>query len=348
MDRRQFALSLAAGAPVPAASAQQSRKLRVGAMAVGEYTFWGIWADILSAKGKLGGGLLNMEITHCWDVNPKLAAEFAAKYDCVSVPRYDGMLGKVDAIAFGGIYETPWQHLLARPYVDARVPTYLSRPFAYRLGDLDSILELAARRGTPLMATSVQEHSSQASFLRERIKRVGTIKAVHATSWSNEYPGHFHAQWFVPKALGFDVDKVSLITDDERNATYMQETMLFRGRDGQPPFLAAIAAATEHHYLAVNVIGDKGTESVTVDRSPDVRETLYAYFAPQLFDMQRTFQGEHYQPFETIRKKTKNFLAGYYSHLERGGQLVGVDSVPADWSPRHLKPNWIDPSIFGA
>ena len=346
MDRRQFAFSLAAGALTVGASAQRPRKLRVGAMAVGEYTFWGIWADILSPKGKLGGGLLDMEITHCWDVNPKLAAEFGAKFGCTAVTRYDGMLGKVDAIAFGGIYETPWQHLLARPYVDARVPTYLSRPFAYRLRDLDSILDLAAKRGTPLMATSVQEHYSQASFLRERIKRVGIIKAVHATSWSNEYPGHFHAQWFLPKALGFDVEKVALITDDERNATYMQESMLFRGRDGQPPFVAAITAATEHHYLSVNVIGDKGTESVTVDRSPDARETLYAYFAPQLFDMQRTFQGENYQPFETIRKKTKTFLAGYYSHLERGGQLVGVDSVPADWSPRYLKPDWIDSSIF--
>ena len=56
MDRRQFALSLAAPAP-PVAAQQQPRKLRVGAMAVGEYTFWGIWADILSGERQEAGGL---------------------------------------------------------------------------------------------------------------------------------------------------------------------------------------------------------------------------------------------------------------------------------------------------
>lgn len=323
-----------------------SRKLRVGAMNVGDFSFWGIWADILSPQGGLGTSLFNMEVTQCWDVNPKLAAEFAAKYGCAVAPRYDAMLGQVDAVAFGGMYEVPWQHLLARPYVAAGVPTYLGRPFSYRLRDLDSILELAAKHNTPLMATSVQEHYPQASFLRDRLKRVGVIKAVHGVGWSTEYPGHFHIQWFLPKALGFDVDKVALVTDDERNARYLQETMLFKGGPGQPPFLAALHAATDDHYLYVNVIGDRGRETITMDRSPDRKETLYNYFAPQLLDMQRTFEGKSYEPFETIRKKTKLFLAGYYSHLEKGGALVPVDAVPADWSPRYLKPGWIDDAMF--
>ena len=69
------------------------------------------------------------------------------------------------------------------------MPTYLSRPFSYRLRDIDSILELAAKHGTPVMATSVQEHYSQASYLKDRLNRVGVIKAVHGAGWSEEYPG---------------------------------------------------------------------------------------------------------------------------------------------------------------
>ena len=73
-DRRSFLASMAAGAWLPAAVSQAraessrtpDRKIRVGALNVGEYTFWGIWAEILAAKGLFGGGLLNMEITHCW------------------------------------------------------------------------------------------------------------------------------------------------------------------------------------------------------------------------------------------------------------------------------------------
>ncbi len=74
-------------------------------------------------------------------------------------------------------------------------------------------------------------------------------------------------------------------------------------------------------------------------------QTLH-YFAPQLVDMQRTFEGNSYQSFDVIRKKTENFLAGYYSHLERGGALIPVKSVPMDWSPRYFRLGWVDESIF--
>ena len=353
-DRRTFLASTAAAmmAPLSATNVQgqptesAGRKIRVGAFNVGEYTFWGIWADILSPQGAFGTNLLNMEVTHCWDVNPKLAEKFAAKYHCKAVTKYDAMVGKVDAIAFGGLYEVPWQHLLARPYVEAGIPTYLSRPFSYRLRDIDSILNLAAKYGTPLMATSCQEHYYQASYLNERLKHCGVIKAVHGICRSDEYPAHFHVQWFILKALGYDVLKASLLTDDERKATYLQETMLFGGDEGQPPFLATLHGVTGSHHLYLKVMGDQGAESITMDRSPDRKETLYAYFAPQLVDMQRTFEGNNYQSFDVIRKKTEVFLAGYYSHLEKRGQLVPVTSVPSDWSPRHFKPGWIDESIF--
>ena len=355
-NRRSFLTSLAAGSWVagvpPKGQAEAvkppSRKIRVGAMNVGEYTFWGIWADILSAQGPFSGRLLNMEITHCWDVNPKLAKEFAAKYDCVAVDRYDGMLGKVDAIGFGGLYEVPWQHRLARPYVEAGVPTYLSRPFSYRLRDIDWILNLAAKHSTPLMATSVQEHYYQASYLKERLGNVGVIKGVHGLCFTDEFPAHFHLQWFILRALGYEVEKVSLFTDDERKASYLQETLLFRSQAGQPSFPAALQGVPDTHHLYLKVTGNKGSETVTMDRSPDRRETLYSYFAPQLLDMQQTFEGKNYQPLDVIRKKTQIFLAGYYSYLERDGSLFPVDQVPIDWSPRHFKPGWVDESIFRA
>ena len=162
-----------------------------------------------------------MEITHCWDVNPQLGQKFADRYGCEVVSTYDGMIGKVDAIAFGGFYEVPWQHLLARPYVQAGIPTCLSRPFSYRLRDIDSILDLAAKHNTPLMATSCQEHYYEHTSLKDRLENCGTIKAVHGTCVSNEYPAHFHIQWAILRSLGYEVEKVSLLTDDERKATYL-------------------------------------------------------------------------------------------------------------------------------
>ena len=321
-------------------------KIRLGAFNVGEYTFWPYWADALSPQGSLGSALLNMEVTHCWDVDFAKAAAFADKFGCQPVAAYDGMLGQVDAIAFGGFYEVPWQHRLARPYIEAGVPTYLSRPFAYCLQDLDQLLDLAARRGTPILATNVYEHFPQATILRGRLDQMGTIKSVHGICHSSEYPAHFHLPFFLLKALGYQAEKVSVLTDDPLSCAYLQETILFKGNDAQPPFLASLHAATETPYLYLQIVGDQGTDSIEVTRSPDPRQTLYHFFAPQLLAMQQVFQGGEMPSFDTIRHKTLLFLAGYYSHLERGGALVDLHSVPPDWSPPPYKPGWIDESIF--
>ena len=43
------------------------KKIRLGALNVGEYSFWGIWAEALAQQGPFGTSLFNMELTHCWE-----------------------------------------------------------------------------------------------------------------------------------------------------------------------------------------------------------------------------------------------------------------------------------------
>ena len=323
-----------------------TRKIRLGALCVGEYSFWPIWMKALTATSPLGAPIAGMEVTHCWDVNPEQAAGFGDQHGCEPVDRFDAMLGQVDAIAFGGLYEVPWQHLLARPYVDAGLPTYLSRPFAYSLRDIDSLLELAAKRNTPLMATNVFEHFPQATILRDRLSAIGKVKSAFGSCHSSEYPGHFHLPSFVHRVFGYDVEAVSLLTDDAWSCAYLQQTLLFSGNDAHPPFLASLHASRDVPYLSMRVIGDRGSDETEVTRSSDEGETLYHFFAPQIMAMQRTFQGNLFQPLDVIRRKLQIFLTGYYSHLERRGALVPVDELPADWSPPPPRPGWIDDSVF--
>ena len=69
-----------------------------------DYTFWGIWADLLSPQGRyLGTSALRMRPTHVWDKNVKKAQDFATQWGCQVVDRYDGMVGKVDAVLNGRV-----------------------------------------------------------------------------------------------------------------------------------------------------------------------------------------------------------------------------------------------------
>jgi hypothetical protein len=101
--------------------------MKVGVFGL-DYSFWSIWADILSPKGKhLGASVLRMRPTHVWDKDVKKAHDFAAQWDCEVVPRYDGMLGKVDAVLNGELNSVPWQASICSCVPISR----LGRPVSY-------------------------------------------------------------------------------------------------------------------------------------------------------------------------------------------------------------------------
>ena len=331
------------------------RTLRVGVIGAGQYSFMTYcWSDMIEPdkapnnekRGNFGTGFLNMDITHVWDTNPEAAQTFAARMDATAVKTYDGMVGNVDGVIFGGLYDVPWQCRLARPYIKAGIPVYLSRPFANSLRDIDDLLELAAKHDTPILATAKFEHYNEAPALKSKLGTLGEIQCVLATTWTRDFPVHFHLQFMMLKILGYDVETVSVITDDHMRNNYLQQTYLFKGWEGQKPFICSMHGAVTKDSFNITIVGKDNTTSAGMVRSPHWQDSLLFRYAPQVIEMQRTFEGNLYEPLDNIRKKTEIYLTGYYSHLERGGSPIKVGSVPVDWRVPPLKPDWIDESIF--
>lgn len=360
--RRTFMKTAAAAGAVSAlagsatvAQAAPARRLRIGAACVGEYSFMSYcWSDIIapdkattSKGGTFGTPFLNMDITHVWDVNPAEAQKFATRMGATAVKRYDEMVGKVDGVIFGGYYEAPWQYLLARPYIEAGIPVYLSRPFAHRMKDIDELLDLAAKHNTAIIATAKHEHYNEIPSLKSKLKSIGPIQCVQATCWSPDFPIHFHTKYMLLRVLGYDVEKVSVIADKEVGLNYLQETHVHKGGEGQKPFICSLQGVMNQDSFSINIIGRDGEASATMLRSPNWQDSLLYRYAPQVIDMQRTFESKKsWQPLEEVRKKTEVFIAGCYSFYERGGAPVTVGSVVPDWMAPQPKPNWIDMAMF--
>ncbi len=342
----------------PAAkAAAPARRLRIGAHGVGSSSFTSYcWSDLIapdkapnSQRGNFGTPFLNMDITHVWDVDPVVSQKYADRLGATAVKKYDDMVGQVDGVIFGGYNEAPYYHLLARPYLEAGIPIYLSRPFSYRMRDIDTILDLAAKHGTAIIATAKHEHYNEVPTLKARIKNVAPIQCVQATCNSGDFPMHWHTQTMLLRILGYDVEKVALITDNPDRANYVQQTFLFKGWEGQKPFLCTLQGAVNEDSFSINIMGRQNQTSATMVRSPSWQDSLLYRYAPQVIDMQRTFESKkNWQPLEEVRKKTEVFLTAYYSHKERGGAPVAVGSVPADWAAPFPKPGWIDESMFKA
>jgi hypothetical protein len=257
------------------------------------------------------------------------------------VDRYDGMVGKVDAVLNGDLNNVPWQHLLLRPYLEAGIPCFLQRHWAGTLKHLDQMLDLAAKHSTPIMATVPYEHFSEVDALTSRLRNIGEIQAVFGTAQVTDEP-HFHLPYMVLKILGYDVDSVSMITDDVRKTGYLDINYIYPRTEKRRPFVASMHAGRPDAF-SLTIAGSQGTISASM---PDAAN-YYTRFFGQLLDIQRSFERRaQYQPLDAIRAKFQCLLAAYYSKLERNSSPVKVGSVPADWALPAWRPGWYDGSEF--
>jgi len=128
--------------------------------------------------------------------------------------------------------------------------------------------------------------------------------------------------------------------------TYIQETYIFKGWEDQPAFPCAIHGSPGRDFYSISIMG--ADENLRTERmfTPNWRDELLFNQSNQIIEMQRTFEGNPFQPLDIIRKKIEIFLTGFYSHLERGGAPVQVGDVPVDWKAPPPQPEFIDESIF--
>ena len=315
--------------------------MKIGVFGI-DYTFWGLWADLLSPEGRWSGtSLLRMRPSHIWDKDKEKAQEFADKWGCEVVNNYDDMVGKVDGVVNGDLYNIPWQHQLLRPYIEAGIPCFLQRPWSNTIRNLDEMLDLATKHNTALIATATYEHNSEADNFSKLLENVGEIQAAFGTSRVGDRP-HFHLPYMMMKILGFDVETVNMIADDPKKIGYMNVNYVYPTTDDRPGFVLSMHAAKPDVYN-FTIIGDKGTESA---RMPGGTDYFHRFFG-QLMDMQKTFEkGENYQPFDIVRKKFQCVQAEYYSHYELAGTPVKIGTVPTDWAIPAWNPGWYDGSEF--
>jgi hypothetical protein len=383
-SRRSFfgQAAIASGAALAgteAASAQTKPKLpetdliRVGAVALGDNSHlnYSIWAPMINPvepdKWPVGR-TTRMLITHCWDRDPALAQAFAGKYKCEAVKTYDGMVGKVDGMIFGGFNECKWWVKLARPYLEAGIPCFLNRPFAYSMRDAREICDLSKKHNAPILCTDEREYIQQALVARAKMEELlsqkRTILGGHSTNASGEWSQHgVHGLYFLLAVFGMDVDSAGYQADGwwkEKTPTatvqhWGQLSLQYRGiriegkGESKHPFMVSQLQTWPRADIALRVYHDLGWWDIAHEHTPgdnSFPRHFYLFF-PTVLAMQRMFETRQMQwSHEYILQKTKIFLTAFKSHLEHRGAMIPVDSLPDDWEAPSPYADWIDERIF--
>lgn len=312
--------------------------LRVGILTCGPFSHVAdIWGPILNATEERTR-MTGMRMTHVWDIVPKDAESFARRYGVEVVADFDDMVGKVDGVILSDFDAVPAYERLARPYLEAGVPIFINRPFAYSLAEARSMIDLAAAHGTPIMSGSSFEYVKEVEIIRSRLAGLGPITGFVADNSMSDYPSHgIHGLYFVYACLGGGVSRVSYLTQDWRapNGVVVLE---YAARKGGKPFYGSvqeIAGAGPNAWI--KVYGKGFTEQwIWWEATQRDRDTFL--WLPMLHRMQEMFAtGTMPEPYENIYEKTQIFLAGFKSHVEYGGAPVALTEI-GDWRAPVLNP----------
>ena len=373
-SRRSFFKSAAAGGALLAAAPKAHAKRRkykrkspasvelieVGIITCAYYShIENIWGPFMNPplgefRGTFWPRSTGMVMTMVWDPDTEAAENFATKYDVKVAKNYFDMVDKVDAVIMSDFYSTGWWPRLSKPYLEAGIPVLINRPFALSLKEAQEMIERSKKYNAPILVPSSDELMHDNVLLRNRLKTLlddgAYILGALATEPASEYPAHgLHSIYGLYTVLEPKVISAGLLADswwDFKSPAFMT----WRCSQGdKPDYYVGIQMVMESYsFGSVLVTTDKDRiyQDHRITRGDDYSLFKKA-FIPTMLEFAKMIEtGKMPQTHEFIMEKTTTFLTGFYSHLQKGGQMVKCTDLPETWRTPEVKPDRIPEDIF--
>jgi len=372
--RRSFLKTAVAGGAVAAsgqeAQAKRSRYKRkspastelieVGIITCGYYShIEDIWGRLINPIGDDNGTFwprqTGMVMTMVWDSDREAAEKFAKKYDVKVAKNYYDMVDKVDGVILSDYYATGWWPQLSKPYLEARMPCLINRPFALSLREAKEMIEFARRYSAPILVPSSDEMMLETMRARHRLEAMlgkdGAVTGAMAFEPCGEYAAHgVHGIYNLYTILRPNVVAANLMCDTwwEWGKKGAMMNWLVKGEKEGADYYAAIRMSDEPDTNGwVEISTDKGRVFENNDHEGDEFTRYRNMFVPTCIELERMIEtGKQPQTFEHILAKTTTFLTGFYSHREKKGEMVACAELPEDWRAPEVMPNRIPNEVF--
>jgi hypothetical protein len=371
--RRSFFKTAAAGSALLASSSTVSAKrkkysrkspsstelIEIGVITCGVYSHadpaWGrpMNPPLGEEQGTIWPRTTGMVMTMVWDPDPKLAEEFAKKYDVKVVKNYYDMVDKVDAVMISDFFCARWFPQLAKPYLEAGMPVMIDRPLALSLKEARETLELSKKHNAPIIVPSSDEMMYETVRLSYKLNKLlengATITGAMALEKCNEYPAHgLHGIYKLHRLLNPDVVEAGLLADKWWGFSSAFMTWRCAQEGKKPDYYVGINMANERDTFGWAVIStDQGRVADYDDVPGETFEIYKNLFIPPCLEFAKMIEsGKMPQTHDYILKKTVTVLTGFYSHMEKNGEMVKCADFPEDWMAPEIRPDRMNGEIF--
>ena len=152
---------------------KKQKRIRIGIIGAENSHTIG-FGKIFNTEKKFPG----VEVKYLWGETDEFASIAAAKGNIPNIvkdPRE--MLGRIDALIVD--HRHAKYHLeAATPFIKERIPTFIDKPFCYRVAEGKEFLALARKHGTPVTSYSSIAHSNSTYDIKKQIESMGKINQV--------------------------------------------------------------------------------------------------------------------------------------------------------------------------
>ena len=166
-----------------------------------------------------------VELTHIWGETDEFARKTAEAGKIPNIVKEQKeMLGKIDALIVD--HRHAKYHLeAATPFVKAGIPTFVDKPFCYRVEEGKKFLEMAREVGTPVTSFSSIAQSVCTYDIREQVKSISEINHVvrfGPLDLDSPYGGVFfygvHLLQPLMVMFGEDIQRVKITRDGKKGS----------------------------------------------------------------------------------------------------------------------------------
>ena len=198
-----------------------------------------------------------VEVLYVWGETDEFAKKAAEKGNIPNIVKDPSeMLGKIDALIVD--HRHAKYHLeAATPFIKEGIPTFIDKPFCYRVEEGKEFLAMARKYGTPVTSYSSIAHSNGTFDMKKQVEFMGKINQVvryGPVEVDSKYGGIFfygvHLLQPVMNIFGEDIDRIRVSRDGQKGSASLifksglYATLIFKKAYGWDTFVE-----TEEHGL---------------------------------------------------------------------------------------------------
>lgn len=191
-----------------------------------------------------------VEVKYVWGETDEFAKNAAEKGNIPNIVKDPSeMLGKIDALIVD--HRHAKYHLeAATPFVKEGIPTFIDKPFCYRVDEGKEFLALAKKYGTPVTSFSSVAHSNGTYDMKEQVESMGKINQVvryGPVEVDSKYGGIFfygvHLLQPVMNIFGEDIERVRVTRNGQKGSASLifksglYATLIFKKAYGWDTFV---------------------------------------------------------------------------------------------------------------